>query len=285
MFRSLARDREEMRTEGHVRQKISLCSINERNRANDVEQDFQQRDEQIREHIRHNQIDASAPMEIGMAAKDDGERAREEGYQRIVDLALQAVYRGTGKGTWSFGKGQSWNEKGYQGGKVDNDGWKNPWQKSRVTKGSKGEEKGGKGETRACWTCRKTGHIAAWSPICSRVHSEMCSEGQFDCLDTFSGSHVSRVFFYDSKTCALHDSGRDVLWISLAFLSMEQKQARFLILWIARVEGVAGCLQATQKHLQILALKGRVLRFVTLVGRVVNLSLASVSMKQKKWQP
>ena len=53
-----------------------------------MEQDFQQRDEQIREHIRHNQIDASAPMEIGMAAKDDGERAREEGYQRIVDLCV-----------------------------------------------------------------------------------------------------------------------------------------------------------------------------------------------------
>ena len=62
---------------------------------------------------------------------------------------------------------------------------------------------------------------------------------------------------------------------------MEQQQARFLILWIARVEGVAGFLPQTQKHLRIQALKGRVLRFVTLVGRVVNLSLASVSMKKK----
>ena len=111
---------------------------------------------------RNKKVDASAPMEIGMAAKDDGESAREEGYQRIVDLALQAVCKGTGKGTWSFGKGQSWNEQGYQGGKGGNDGWKSPGQKGRGKKGSKGQEKGGKGEIRACWTCRKTGHIAAW---------------------------------------------------------------------------------------------------------------------------
>ena len=47
---------------------------------------------------RNRKIDTSAPMEIGVAAKDDGDRAREEGYQIIVDFALQAVYRGTGKG-------------------------------------------------------------------------------------------------------------------------------------------------------------------------------------------
>ena len=52
-----------------------------------------------------------------MAPKDDGEILREEGNQRIVDLALHAVYMRTGKAKWSFGKGQSWTEKGYQGGK------------------------------------------------------------------------------------------------------------------------------------------------------------------------
>ena len=41
----------------------------------------------------------------------NGESLREEGDQRIVDLALQAVFKGTGKGKWSFGKGQSWNAK------------------------------------------------------------------------------------------------------------------------------------------------------------------------------
>ena len=34
--------------------------------------------------------------------------------------------------------------------------------KERSSKqGSKGQEKGGKGENRACWTCGKTGHVAA----------------------------------------------------------------------------------------------------------------------------
>ena len=36
--------------------------------------------------VRSRKIDTSAPMEIGMAAKDDGENLRE-GDQRIVDLA------------------------------------------------------------------------------------------------------------------------------------------------------------------------------------------------------
>ena len=54
--------------------------------------------------------DTTAPMEIGMAAKEDGEGASQEGNQRIVDLALQAVYRGTGKGKWGFSKGQNWSK-------------------------------------------------------------------------------------------------------------------------------------------------------------------------------
>ena len=44
-------------------------------------------------------------------------------YQRIIDLFLQAVYKGTGKGKWGFGKGHNWNEKGGKGGK---DAGKNP---------------------------------------------------------------------------------------------------------------------------------------------------------------
>ena len=42
-----------------------------------------------------------------MATKEDGENASQEGDQRIVDLPLQAVYKGTGKGKWGFGKGQT----------------------------------------------------------------------------------------------------------------------------------------------------------------------------------
>ena len=108
---------------------------------------------------RSKKHDTSAPMEIGMATKEDGENASQEGDQRIADLALQAVYKGTGKGKWGFGKGQSWNEKGSKGSKG---GGKNSWQKGSGKKGGKGQEKGGKGETRTCWTCGKTGHIAAW---------------------------------------------------------------------------------------------------------------------------
>ena len=102
---------------------------------------------------------ASAPMEIGMAAKEDGEGPSQEGDQRIVDLALQVVYKGTGKGKWRFGKVRNWSEKGGKGGK---DGGKNPWQKGSGKKGRKGQEKGGKGDSRTCWTFGKTGHIAAW---------------------------------------------------------------------------------------------------------------------------
>ena len=100
---------------------------------------------------RSRKHDTSVPMEIGMATKEDGENASQEGDQRIRDLALQAVYKGTGKGKWGFGKGQSCNDKGGKGG------GKNSWQKGSGKKGGKGQEKGGKGETRTCWTCGKTG--------------------------------------------------------------------------------------------------------------------------------
>ena len=98
-------------------------------------------------------------MEIRMTAKEDGKNVSQEGDQRIMDLALPAVYKGTGKGKWGFGKGQNWNEKGGKSGK---DGGKNSWQKGSGKEGGKGQEKGGKGENRTCWTCGKTGHIAAW---------------------------------------------------------------------------------------------------------------------------
>ena len=41
--------------------------------------------------------DTSTPMEIGMAAKEDGESGSQEGDQRIMDFALQAVYKGQAK--------------------------------------------------------------------------------------------------------------------------------------------------------------------------------------------
>ena len=89
--------------------------------------------------------DTSAPMEIGMTAKEDGESASQVGDRRIMDLALQAVYKGTGKGKWGFSKGANWkDEKGGEGGK---DRGKKSWQKGSGKKGGKGQEKGGKGDS------------------------------------------------------------------------------------------------------------------------------------------
>ena len=94
---------------------------------------------------RSRKHDSSAPMEIGMAAKEDGEHASQEGDRRIVDLALQAIYKGIGKGKWCFGKGQNWNEKGGKGSK---DGGKNSRQKGSGKKGGKWQDKGGKGRNK-----------------------------------------------------------------------------------------------------------------------------------------
>ena len=66
---------------------------------------------------RRRKHDTSAPMGIGMATKEDGENASQEGDQRMIDFTLQAVYKEIGKGKWGFGNGQSWNEKGNKGGK------------------------------------------------------------------------------------------------------------------------------------------------------------------------
>ena len=117
--------------------------------------------------------DTSAPMEIGMAAKGDGENVSQEGEQRIMNLALQAVYKGTGKRKWGFSKGQNWNEKGGKGGK---DGGKNSWQKGIGKKGGKEQEKSGKGKSRTCWTCGKTGHIADWCRKGGNTHLHAIDE-------------------------------------------------------------------------------------------------------------
>ena len=92
-----------------------------------------------------------------MAAKEDGENASQEGDQRIVDLALQAVYKGTGKGKCGFGKGQNWNEKGGKGSK---DGGKNSWQKR------------GKGP-RERWQGRNKNMLDVWQ---DRTHCSLVQE-------------------------------------------------------------------------------------------------------------
>ena len=59
-------------------------------------------------------IDTSAQMEIGRTAGTDGEEAFEEGYGKTSELAVQAVYKGTGaKVGWNGGKGPSWSVQKY----------------------------------------------------------------------------------------------------------------------------------------------------------------------------
>ena len=56
----------------------------------------------------------SAPMEIGMAAGADGEETFEDGNGKTSELAVQAVYKGTGaKDGWNGGEGPSWSVQKY----------------------------------------------------------------------------------------------------------------------------------------------------------------------------
>ena len=104
-----------------------------------------------------------------MAATDDGEGASRERDQRIVDLALQAVYKGTGKGKSGVLEmvrvGMKRSTKMANVAKMEA-------VKGSGKKGSKGQESGGKGGTRACWTCGKAGHIAAW---CRKGGNKNCT--------------------------------------------------------------------------------------------------------------
>ena len=103
--------------------------------------------------------DTGAPTEIGLAAKEDGENASQEGDQRIVEIALQAVHKGTDNEKWSFGKGQSWNEKVAKAARMEE---RTHGRKAAAREEAQGRREEAKGETRTCWTCGKTGHIAAW---------------------------------------------------------------------------------------------------------------------------
>ena len=108
--------------------------------------------------VRSRKADTSAPMEIGMASKDDGESVREED-QRIVDRALQAVYKRTGKGTWSFGKGQNWS------------GWQR-WQRRRKESMAKWQQQERQQRARERWQGRMQNLMGVWK---SRTHSSVVS--------------------------------------------------------------------------------------------------------------
>ena len=115
--------------------------------------------------LKVKKTDTSAPMEIGTAAGTDGEETSEEGYGRTSEHAVQAVYKGTGgKGGRKEGS-PSWSVQKYfnsgKGEKGTNPAGKGHLSKTGGKKGGKGQEKGGKGDARVCWSCGKSGHIAA----------------------------------------------------------------------------------------------------------------------------
>ena len=90
----------------------------------------------------------------------------QEGCGETSELAVQAVCKGTGgKGGWNGGKGPSWSVQKYfnsgKGEKGANRAGKGQWSKTGGKKGGKGQENGGKGDTRVGWSCGKPGHIAA----------------------------------------------------------------------------------------------------------------------------
>ena len=106
--------------------------------------------------VKSRRADTSALTEIGMPAKYDGESAREEGDQRIVDLALQAVHSGTGGVKWNLGKGQ----KGVPWGQR-----RQRWRKEPVAKGQLQERQHGARERRKG---RRQNMLDVWK---SRTHS------------------------------------------------------------------------------------------------------------------
>ena len=79
---------------------------------------------------------------------------------------MQVVCKGTGaKGGWGGGNGPSWSvQKYFSSGKSEKGAKrtrKGQWSKTGGKKGGKGQETGGNGDIRVCWSCGKTGHIAA----------------------------------------------------------------------------------------------------------------------------
>ena len=87
--------------------------------------------------------DTTAPMEIGMATKEDGENASQEGDQRIIDFALQ-------KESGASAEVSTGMRRAAKVAKMEE---KAQGRKAAARKESKGQEKGGKGENRTCWTC------------------------------------------------------------------------------------------------------------------------------------
>ena len=76
-------------------------------------------------------------------------------------------------------KRPSWNRQRYaggRGGKDANRGGNTFWQKGIGKKGGEGTEKGGKEDSRTCWTCGNAGHNAAW--CAAGGNRKLCAFGE-----------------------------------------------------------------------------------------------------------
>ena len=97
----------------------------------------------------HKKIDTSAPMEIGMAAKMTVNSREKKETSESWTSQCRLLKKGTGKKTWSFGRGQKLERKAiprWQRCKL--------WRKELTAgkKGGKEHAKSGKGDRRECWT-------------------------------------------------------------------------------------------------------------------------------------
>ena len=88
----------------------------------------------------------SAPTEFDITAGTDGEGTLEEGFGKHLNLQCKQCTRA--------------QEAKRQGEEGANRAGKGQWSRTRGKNGGKRQEKGGKSDTRVCWSCGKTGHIA-----------------------------------------------------------------------------------------------------------------------------
>ena len=115
---------------------------------------------------RHTKIDTSAPIEIGMAMKDDSEDSREEGDQRLMDIALQAVYKGA-KATVVRERTDTGTHRGTQVARWQGcKSWRNEFHGSKAL--ARQEVKDNSkvaGATGTCWMSGPATHIAAFKNL------------------------------------------------------------------------------------------------------------------------
>ena len=115
-----------------------------------------------------------------------------------MDLALQSVYKRTGNGTLSCGKGQSWNEKEYQGGKCGKDA--NQVETEPMAEGQLQERNQ---RVRERWQGRKRSMLDVWThcSVMLNVYAtdEDDSEIIEETLDTGEDLQACCFFFEESE--------------------------------------------------------------------------------------